>query len=87
LEYLKVKISSERRDYQLQVRLKNTSTRPITEWHVDVSMPTRLLETGTIFAARVPERSIAEQALFRGTSKTHGGVIYPGDPRLVLTID
>lgn len=87
IEYQKVKIRSERHDYQLQVRLKNAGTRPITEWHVDVSMPTRLLESGTIFAARVPERSNWQQTLFRGTQKTRGGAIYPGDTRLVLTID
>ncbi|MBI1895291.1 MAG: hypothetical protein HYZ57_10490 [Acidobacteria bacterium] len=63
MEYHKVKIRSERHDYQLQVRLKNAGTKPITDWHVDVSMPTRLLESSTIFAARVPERSNAEQTL------------------------
>jgi hypothetical protein len=87
IEYRKVKIHTERHDYQLQVRLKNVGTQPITEWHVDVSVPTRLLESGTIFAARVPERSSAEQTLFRGTQKTHGGVIYPGDTKLVMTVD
>jgi hypothetical protein len=49
LEYQKVKIRPERHDYQRRVTLKNAGTRPITEWHVDVSMPTRLLESGTIF--------------------------------------
>jgi hypothetical protein len=87
MEYQKVKIRSGRHDYQLQVRLTNAGTKPITDWHVDVSMPTRLLESFIIFAARVPERSNAEQTLFRGTQKTHGGVIYPGDTRLALTID
>jgi hypothetical protein len=87
MEYRNVKIHPERHDYQLQVRLRNTGPKPITEWHVDVSLPTRLLEGGTFFTARVPERSNAEQTLFRGTQKTYGGAIYPGDTKLVMTVD
>jgi hypothetical protein len=87
IEYLKVNITPERHDYQLQVKLKNAGTKPITEWHVDVTMPTRLLESSIHFAARVPERSNAEETLLRGTQKTHGGTVYPGDTRLVMTVD
>jgi len=87
MEYQKVKILSERHDYRLQVRLKNTGTKPITEWHVDVNMPTRLLEPGVIYAIRVPERSNENQSLFRATQDTHGGPIYPGDSKLVMAVD
>jgi len=87
MEYQKVKILSERHDYRLQVRLKNTGTKPLTEWHVDVSMPTRLLEPGVIYTPRVAERSNENQTLFRATQDTHGGPIYPGDTNVIMAID
>jgi hypothetical protein len=87
IEWEKKTIRSERHDYQMRVTLTNTGTKPITEWNVDVSMPTRLLEPNVIYAIRVPERSNTIQTLFRSTPKTHGGPIYPGDPRIVMTID
>jgi hypothetical protein len=87
MEYLKVKISSERHDYRLQVILKNTGTRPITEWHVDVSMPTSLLDSGRVSISRVSERSDENRTLFRATQDTHGDPIYPGDPKQVMMVD
>lgn len=55
--------------------------------HGDVTVPTRLLEPSTTFAAKVSERSNADETLFRGTQKTHGGPIYPGDTKLVMSVD
>jgi hypothetical protein len=87
LEYLKAKTSSERHDYRLQVTLKNTGTKPIAEWHVDVSMPTRLLDPGRVYTSRVSGRSDEKQTLFRAAYDSTGGVIYPGDTRLVMALD
>jgi hypothetical protein len=87
VDYAPKAIRSERHDYQLRVSLVNLGTKPITEWHVDVSMPTRLLEPQILFALRVPGRSDEEHTLFRATQDTHPDPIYPGDVKLAMTID
>lgn len=87
IKYKKIKSSQKRHDYQLHVSLKNISAKPITEWHVDVGVPTWLLSPSVTYHLNVPERSDSEQSLFRSTNKTHAGVIYPGDSKLVLSMD
>jgi hypothetical protein len=87
LDYVKKAIRSERHDYELRVSLANIGVKPISEWHVDVSMPTRLLEPQILFALRVPGRSDEEHTLFRATQDTHPDPIYPGDVKLAMTID
>ncbi len=86
MKHENVNIRSGRHDYRLQVTLENLGTAPISEWHVDVSFPTRLLETGAFLLARIPARSDEKLTLFRGTSK-NATPIFPGDDRLLLTID
>ena len=87
IEYDKMNIRPERHDYRLRVSLINKGTRRIAEWHVDVAMPTRLLESNTTYALRVPDRSDGERTLFRGSNETRGGAIYPGDTKLAMTVD
>ena len=79
--------SGERHDYQLQITLKNVGSRPITQWHVDVEFPTRLLEPNVTYGSRVPDRSDGDSTLFRATQDTHPGAIYPDDTKIVMTID
>jgi hypothetical protein len=80
-------IRGERHDYQLQVVIKNTGTKPIKEWHVDVDFPTPLLDPDVSQLLCVPERSDHERTLFRVTQDEHSKNIYPGDKKLVMTID
>lgn len=87
IEYRKVKLESKRHDYQLQVLLKNEGTSNIVEWHVDVLFPTNLLDPSVTFALEVPDRSDDKITFFRSSQETHNGVIYPGDEKLVMTID
>lgn len=82
-----LRIVSERHDYSLEVFLENTGARAIGDWHVDVTLPTRLLEPGTVFALRVPERSNAQTTLFRSTADKFKSPLYPGDSRLVLSVE
>jgi hypothetical protein len=83
ISYDKKRISSERHDYQLRVELKNVGTRPITQWHVDLEIPTRLLDPTVTYALRIPERSNREQTYLRATQDTHPGVVFPDDTKLV----
>ena len=85
--YEKKLIRSERHDYQLQVTLENVASKPITQWHVDVEFPTRPLEPNVTHHLRVPERSDRDRSLFRVTQDNHRGAIYPGDKKIVMTID
>lgn len=87
LTYVDKQIRSQRHDYQLRVNLTNNGTKSITQWHVDVVIPTVLLEPGVTHAIRVPERSNQNLTLMRATQDTHGGDIYPNDSKLVMTID
>jgi hypothetical protein len=87
MDYIETTIRSERHDYQLRVTLTNEGTRPLTEWHVDVSIPTRLLDPHGSWAIRVPERSDERRTLFRATQITQRSSIYPNDTKLVMTID
>lgn len=87
IEYKKINIQPKRHDYRLQVSLKNISTKPISEWHVDVGVPTWLLAPTVTYHLKVTERSDSEQTLFRSTHQTHNGIIYPGDSKLILSID
>lgn len=87
IRYEKKIIRPERHDYELQVTLKNVGSRPITQWHVDVEFPTRLLEPNVTYALSVPERSDQDQTLFRVTQDHHRGAIYPDDTKIVMTID
>jgi hypothetical protein len=86
IDYLRKQIRSERHDYELRVFLKNLGTKPITEWHLDVEFPTRLLEPTATYGLRVPERSDPESTLFRATQSGHRDPVYPGDRALVMTI-
>jgi len=86
-EYKKIKIESKRHDYQLQVALKNEGTSNISEWHVDVFFPTTLLNPSVTYALDVPDRTDHISTLFRSSQNTHPGVIYPGDKKIVMSID
>jgi hypothetical protein len=87
ITYKKLKIQSERHDYQLEVKLTNKGNKAFTEWNVDVRIPTRLVESPYSFALLVRERSDERQTLLRATQHTHRTAIYPGDTKLVMTID
>jgi hypothetical protein len=82
IAYKNKKIRSERHDYELLVKMTNKGTKPISDWHVDVECPTRLLEPpGRLLEVR--ERSDSSRTFLRATLETHPGVIYPGDAKLV----
>lgn len=87
INYDKLNIQPKRHDYRLRVALTNEGTRPIREWHVDMEMPTRLLESSMVHALRVPDRSDEKRTLFRASQETNGGPIYPKDTKPAMTVD
>ena len=86
IDYEKKNIHGERHDYQLQVTLTNRGTKPITEWHTDITLPTRLLNPNTTYSLRVAERSDKKTMFFRADPSSHGQPIYPGDSKR-FTVD
>ncbi len=80
-------IRSERHDYKLRISLKNVGTQDISQWHIDLEIPTRLLEPTTNYARRVPKRSGPDRTLMRVTQDNHPGVIHPGDTKLAMVVD
>jgi hypothetical protein len=87
ITYKKIKSTPERHDYDLKVFLKNKGTKPISEWHVDIEVPTKVLPSNVTYPLKVDERSDHVRSLFRSSDKTHGSPIYPGDSKLVLALE
>lgn len=85
LFYVNNQIKSERHDYTLQVRLTNRGLEPLGTFHVDLEMPSRVVERPDEKNNYVPDRSTEEIAFFRVASKTHWE-IYPGDSKVVISV-
>jgi hypothetical protein len=68
-------------EYALLVRLKNTGTRRIGAWHLEVEMPTLLLVEPMNRHLLIPSRSNAQRTLFRMSDRE--GPIFPGDAKLI----
>jgi len=79
----------ERHDYRLDVALENLGDSVIDSFHVDLEMPARVIENPEKIFPYVESRSDQGTAFFRVTSsKHHSGVsIYPGDKKIILTVD
>lgn len=87
ITYQKVNITQKRHDYDLKVFLKNMGTSPISEWHVDIKVPTKIIPENVTYGLQVADRSDSVQSFFRSSNKTHGAPIYPGDSKLVFALD
>jgi hypothetical protein len=66
-------------EYILDVVLKNTGTKRIDDWHVDIEVPTPLLRKVAALSL-VRDRSNDKMSLFRITQESFGE-IYPGDSK------
>jgi hypothetical protein len=66
-------------EYILDVELKNTGTKRIDDWHVDIEMPTALLRK-VVAITRVRDRSNEKVSVFRITQESFGQ-IFPGDSK------
>lgn len=84
ISYEETRIRSERHDYGLRVTFKNVGARPITQWHVDLEIPTRLLSPDVTYGSRVAERSDQERTLLRTNQESLPGVVYPDDTKLAM---
>ena len=87
LSYRKLRISSERHDYRLEVTLSNLGSEPITKYQVDLAMPARIAEQPRTSVLYVQDRSSADIAFFRVSDRNHRDPIYPGDTKLVGTFE
>jgi hypothetical protein len=88
ISYKKIKIESERHDYQLWIELTNKSTVPLENYHVDVVIPTRIIENPERHRFIVRDRSSDTQSLFRfNNNKLHLRNVMPGDTALIMTFD
>ena len=87
ISWVQSRSGEEKVKHRLQVHLTNLGPRTVTEWHVDVQVPSDVLREGVSYHLRVAERSDEEYSLFRSTQETHRKSIYPGDRLLVLDTD
>ncbi len=84
---MRIKISSDRHDYRLDVTLANWGGEPIDKWHVDVEVPAQIAEQPRTSVLYVPERSSFDVAFFRASDRNHLGPIWPGDTKLVASVE
>lgn len=78
-----------RHDYQLEVVLANRGAEPLGEYHLDVEIPQVVRSEPGNDYQYVADRSSHKCAFFRVDSQRHRprDVIYPGDERLVWSIN
>lgn len=70
-------------EYVLQIKLENVGAKRITDWHVDVEIPTPLLKKASSHEGYVRERSDKHVTLIRFTHDSDNAPIFPGDSRLM----
>ncbi len=87
LTYRKVQIKSERHDYRLEVSVTNRGNEPLDQYHLDVEVPTRVIEKPEIIKNFVAQRSTNQISFFRVGSEKHLHDIFPGDTEIIMTID
>jgi hypothetical protein len=87
IERIDKQTSTDNHEYELRVTLENNGSKNIHDWHVDLVFPTILLKPSVKYSRAVASRSDEKETLFRSSQNSHPGVIYPGDHKLVLTID
>jgi len=87
LSYRELRVFSERHDYNLEVKISNLGDEPIVSYNVDIEIPAAIAEQPRTSVLYVPERSSKDVAFFRVTERNHRGPIYPGDTKLIATIE
>jgi hypothetical protein len=83
MRYRVEKQTQELHEYVLEVKLENTSTKRIENWHVDLEMPTPLLKNPASHVGYVRDRSNKEITLIRFTEESYKGALFPGDSRVM----
>ena len=83
----KQRIETERHDYSLQVKLVNLGTEPLGPYHITLEMPARVVNCAHDQPLYVPDRSTPDVAFFRVTSTNDPSEIYPGDTKLVMSVN
>lgn len=86
ITFKKLKRTTERHDYRLEIRLINRGTALLGQYHVDVVIPTRVLESPENILGYVPDRSTRQQSLFRVSGSKQSDDVYPGDTKVIITI-
>lgn len=87
LSYRELRISSGRHDYRLEITLANLGSEPIEKFHIDIEIPAVIAEQPRTSVLYVPERSSGDVAFFRVSDRNHRGPIYPGDTKLVASVE
>ena len=86
ISYARVQIKSERHDYCLEVKLTNLGTEPLGVYHVDLEMPSIVVESDESQPHYVQDRSTRKFAFFRVASNMGAPEVYPGDTKIVMSI-
>ena len=86
ISYKKIKMLSVRHDYLLQVIIQNLGNDPFSSFHIDLELPTRVVEHPEEIQHYIPGRSSSSVSFFRADHQTGGSTVYPGDLKVVLSI-
>lgn len=71
IRWTKQLINSQHHDYRLEVRVANPSTKPIANFHIDLTFPTTVLNTPELHPLFVPARSSRQSSFFRYANTQH----------------
>lgn len=80
------KITSERHDYVLEVKLTNLGNGPLGEYFIELTMPAAVVIKAEAQRPYIANRSDRATAFFRITSGDIKRELYPGDSEVVMTI-
>jgi hypothetical protein len=74
-----------RHDYELAVIVRNLGNSRLTDYHVDLDFPTRVLESPDRHVSYVAKRSTDTRAFFRASGNATPE-LFPGDAEPVITL-
>ena len=83
LDWRKLEIRSDRHEYELELSIHNVGTEVLREYHVDIEVPTPVLEDSS---GRVGNRSDRDKSLFRKAWRSDEDDIFPEDRQVVISI-
>jgi hypothetical protein len=87
LSYVIEHMKSERHDYRLETKLTNCGIEPIGHYFVEVEMPASVMHLPQDNPCYIPDRSSRRIAFFRSVSENQAIQVYPGDTKIIFSIN
>lgn len=83
----KISITGEHHDYRLELAIANHSTKSLSEFHIDLVFPTKVLNAAELHPLFIPAQSDRQSSFFRYAASARNPPIYPGDKVVLIKLD